>query len=69
MCSRVSKYNYVIKIYYNRTSCILKKYICYPNRIASILKILKVTYPDSDIIIYDKVGDRYTIDDWLGHSE
>jgi len=69
MCGVVGKYNYVIKIYYNRTSCILKKYICYPNRITSILKILKATYPNSDIIIYDKAGNKYSIDGWLSHSK
>jgi len=69
MCGIVSKYNYVIKIYYNRTSCILKKYMYYPNRVTSILKILKIAYPNSDIVIYDRLRNRYTIDNWLSHSE
>jgi len=69
MRNMCEKYNYVIKIYYNKTNCILKKYIYDASRVTSILNILKVTYPNSDIVIYDKSGNRYTINSWLSHSE
>jgi len=65
----VGKYNYNIRIYFKGTSCVINKFMHYPSRVTKVLKILKVSYPDSDIVIYDKLGNRYTIDSWLSHSE
>ena len=69
MNSITGKYNYNIKIYYKGTSCVIDKYMYYPSRVTTVLKILKKTYPDSDIVIYDRLGNRYTIDSWLSYYE
>ena len=68
MVHNTGKYNYKIVIYYNKTKCTICKYMYYPSRVTTVLKILKKTYKDSDIVVYDKLGNRYTIDSWLSHN-
>lgn len=60
--------NYAIVVYVNSTNCTIKYNMCYPNRVSIVLKILRTYHKDSDIIVYDKLGNRYTVEGWLNEN-
>jgi len=68
MLLRAEDSEYLILIFFGKSRCILKKKMNYENRVTTVLKILKNTYRNSNIVVADKFGNVWHIDKWLSFS-